>query len=293
MSDAVHDAISRLETEPAHREQAVALRTKYDAISAQIGHLLKTHHAHALENGEQWKQQISDLEQEIKGYQKGLRDRFITAKGRANQLLREVGLGDIQLRQGFDEAEVEASYQRLFQEAEARLHEALQREEEGLQKQRIEVLYQRDVLRRLDHDEGVALQGELEKAGERLAEAGTVATAAEIEAAVGRLTEWPRGGLADIGSQWVALRDALTAARETQRRVQLPTTSAQAPESEAAQKLATLLADGGVRDLKDLVLGMLREGGDPSTVLDTSLKALEELFRLGLVDIKVQRALRR
>jgi len=292
MSDAVHDAISRLETEPAHREQAVALRTKYDSISAQISNLLKTRHAHALETGEQWKQQISDLEQEIKDYQKGLRDRFITAKGCANQLLREVGLGDIQLRQGFDEAEVEASYQRLFQEAEARLHEALQREEEGLQKQRIEVLYQRDVLRRLDHDEGVALQGRLEAALARLMEASKTATAAEVEATVKRLTDWPRGGLAAIGGQWNALHEALEAAREAQRSVPRLGPPGE-PQSEEARKLTELLADGGVRDLKDLVLGMLREGGDPSTVLDVSLKALEELFRLGLVDIKVQRALRR
>lgn len=292
-SDAVHDALGRLENEPIHRERAAALRTRYDSISAQIGSWLKTRHTGALETGDQWKQQIADLDQEIKDYQKGLRDRFIAVKSRTNQLLKEIGLGDVLLRQGFDEAEVDASYQRLFQEAEARLREAIQREEEGLQKQRIEVLYHRDVLGRLEHGEGMALQSKLEGALEKLAEASKGAVAAEIAAAVGGLTEWPRGGLADIGGQWMTLHDALTAAREAQRGVRLPPISDQPPESEAARKLADLLADGSVRDLKDLVLGMVRDGGDASTVLDTSLKALEELFRLGQVDIKVQRTLPR
>lgn len=293
MSDAVHDAISRLENEPVHRERSAALRARYDSISDKISNLLKTRHVHALETGEQWKQQIDDLDQEIKDYQKGLRDRFIAVKIRTNQLLKEIGLGDVLLRQGFDEAEVDASYQRLYQEAEARLREAIQREEEGLQKQRIEVLYHRDVLGRLEHGEGMALQSKLEGALEKLAEASKGAVAAEIAAAVGGLTEWPQGGLAEIGGQWVAVQNALAAAREAQRRVRLPPISDQPPESEAARKLAALLADGGVRDLKDLVLGMVREGSDASIVLDTSLKALEELFRLGQVDIRVQRTLRR
>lgn len=293
VSDAVHDTISRLENESVHREWAAALRAKYDAISRQIDDLLRTRHDQALETGEQWKQQIADLEQEIKGYQRGLREQFNATKTRASQLLREVGLGDVLLRQGFDEAEVEASYQRLLQEAEARLREAIQREEEGLQKRKIEVLYERDVLRRLDRDKGVALEAQIGEALKKLAEASTSATAAEIERTVNSHTQWPQGGLAEVGGPWVTLRDALTAAREAQRAVRLPPSPSDPAESEEARKLDALLADGAVRDLKDLILSMLREGSNPSAVLDLSLKALEELFRLGHVEIKVQRALRR
>jgi hypothetical protein len=57
--------------------------------------------------------------------------------------------------------------------------------------------------------------------------------------------------------------------------------------------LLALIPENTNRDLKDLVLGMLREGGDTASVLDVSLSALTELFRLGHVEIRVQRSGRR
>lgn len=292
-SDEVHTALVKMEHEPAHHEQVAALRKQFDAISQQITGELQRQHVNALGTSAQWRQRVSAIDEAIKAYVRGLRDAFQKLKERANQLLRETGLGDVQLRQPFDQENVELSERGLFEEAAERLREAVEREEEGLRARRLDVLYYRDVLHRIPDDEGREMQERLDAALTHLAEARSVATVEAVKQAVSHSTQWPSLGLSAIGNAWVALRDALDAARNAQRGIRLPHVQTQPPDSEEARRLLALIPENTNRDLKDLVLGMLREGGDTASVLDVSLSALTELFRLGHVEIRVQRSGRR
>jgi len=282
-SDEVHNGLIELKKESAHEAKASELISQLEAIWQSISVHLKNRSVTGLGSHKQFYEQLDKLNEERRKYISGLRSAFEEKKKGINELLQEFDLGqDYRCKEVFNPDDIQGCYTRLYEEAASHITEAFSIERVQIDSQRQELLYARDILSRLSHEETEPLLVQLDGCTQSLE---TILTKVN--------SDWVLQ-LMDISQEERSLiKDSLQRSREVVRSVRMVIRQAEAAEEEKlsldAAKMLEIIPDNTTENLKQLILEMMRSGQSSGEVLDASLNCLAELFRKGRIRIIVER----
>jgi hypothetical protein len=282
-SDEVHSGLIELKKESAHEAKASEFFLQLEAIWQSISVHLKNRSVTGLGSHKQFYEQLEKLNEERRKYISGLRSAFEEKKGRINELLQELDLGqDYRCKEAFNPDDIQGCYSRLHEEAAGHIVEAVSVERGQIDSQRQELLYARDILSRLSQDETEQLVAQLDDYNQTL---DTILEKVSVDQIL-QLMEGPQ-------KERMSVRDALQRSREAIRSARMAVRQAEGVEEEKlspdAEKMLQMIPADATENLKQLILGMMKSGQGSSEALDASLNCLAELFRKGKIRITVER----
>lgn len=283
-SDAIHDEILRLKAEPSHARMGSDLLLRLERTWKEISEHLATRNIQGLGSHQQFRKQLDEVDKQRNDYMRGLRTEFEEQKGIMNGLLSKIGLSDCRCSITFNPDDIQGSYAGLYSEAAEHVVNGLCGELNELHAQRLELLYARDILQRLEPADIAGLLETMESSCLVIKEGISCVDAAWIQTAVDSTEE---------GS--IKLRDDLKTAQDLillSRRPLRKPKGVDSTLSSMAQDMLRQLPERESANLKELILGMMERGRDSAEVLDVSLSSLVELFREGRIQISVERTKR-
>jgi hypothetical protein len=237
-----------------------------------------------LESHKQYRQKFQQVAEKRRTYVQRVKDQFDKDKEAVNLLLTQLGILG-KCTEVFNPADADGSYTRLYEQAADRASETYRGELEDLQAQRRELLYANNILNRVDDEKAVPALVSLDKVEADLSALLGVVTADWVKEAMKRSEKETRKLRAVVDDARASSKDAKAAVRE-----------ARPPDKKPSANADVMLRQVGEEkpvDLKDLVLHMMGQGGEPEKVLELSLECLGELFKIGRVQVKVEKVSRK
>jgi hypothetical protein len=284
LSDSIYDDVVELKNDPSHASKGAELLGELQKLWDEIADHLSTRGLLGLESHKQYRQKFQQVAEKRRTYVQRVKDQFDKDKEAVNLLLTQLGvLG--KCTEVFNPADADGSYTRLYEQAAERAIETYRGELEDLQVQRRELLYANNILNRVDDEKAVPALVTLDKVETDLSTSLGVVAADWVKEAMKRSEKETRKLRAVVDDARAASKDAKAAVREARPPDKKPSAS--------ADVMLRQVGEGKPVDLKDLVLHMMGQGGEPEKVLELSLECLGELFKIGRVQVKVEKVSRK
>ena len=284
LSDSIYDDIVELKNDPSHAAKGAELLGELQKLWDEISDHLSTRGLLGLESHKQYRQKLQQLAEKRRTYVQRVKDQFDKDKERINQFLAQLGILG-RCTEVFNPADADGSYTRLYEQAAERTRETYRVELDDLQAQRRELLYANKILNRIEDKVATPALASLDKAETNLSALLEIVAADWIKEAATKPERETRRLRAVVDDARAASKSAKTAVRDVRPPDRKPSANADA--------MLRQVAEGKPVDLKDLVLHMMGQGGEPEKVLELSLECLGELFKIGRIQVKVEKVNRR
>ncbi len=281
-SDEVYESLLQLQSDELHEATAESLLGDHDKLSGDITDHLQLRNILGLSVHKHFAVILEEIDDRRKQYLMQLKGGFDKRKDAVNQALATLKL-DRRASVVFNPMDVEGCYNQMFEQAAQIIREAAVgqplTEAEGQER---ELVYAKDVLKSVDEAEAAPLLERLSTTRAKLGLLGAKVTRSWVQAA-----SEPEAGDA-LSAVSVALDETLAAVRQA-RQVVKASTKVTVPDKGRPRFMHDLIPDKGAIDLKQLVLQMMADSGDPAHVLDESLECIVDLFKRNCIQISIER----
>ncbi|MHB1681279.1 MAG: hypothetical protein ACYCYO_00425 [Bacilli bacterium] len=284
-SDALYDSLLKLSTDKVHETPAKAFLDDLDEIWEQIREHIATRNVLGLTDHRQFKMQLDELDQKRKIYQTQLRDEFERSKSIINIRLQNCSVGSERVNEAFNPEDVLGGYTRIYDLAVAKVHQAIDTEWNDLQSQRLELLYARDVIGRIEPSACSGILDSMSTCEHLLGETRNKVTIDLIQNSfASNMDDDNIEILSEIATIMDESRNTIRESKMLLRKTPQHVVTVQ-PESAS---LLDFVSNGGVTDLKHIILKLIEGGKNTDEVLDGALDALVVLFKAEKIRIIVE-----
>jgi len=286
-SDDIYQQLLEMKKDDAHKVKSSEFLDQTDKLWDDISHWLQTRNVNGLGSYKQFFKQFDEIDNSRKKYLQELRGAFEKKKDKVNTVLKDIGLGyDRRVNIVFNPDNSQGCYVDLFRKAFELQKRMVQDEAEELSNRRLEILYAKNVTKRVSEENVNPALNSIEACSADLEEILSDISAEWFEEA-SKNDGQPQPEISEIKKIIEKTREAAREARK------IIVQKGQAEEKKAkitkeAQEMLELIPDNEVVNLKQLILKMMKEEQPATDILDPALKNLSELFRNDKVQIKVE-----
>jgi hypothetical protein len=280
-SDQVYEDLLQLQADERHKVKAAQLLEDHDRVSQQISDHLATRNVQGLASHKQFAVQFEEIDRQRICYLGELKGEFDKNKERINQLLDGLKLGR-RVTVVFNPGDIQGCYDQVYEQGAQVIREAAQGYRDELKSQEREVVYARDILGSLSDDVAAPLISRLANVH------------GELTAALEKINrEWLAAEISSTAEgQTLSLSHALTEAPDVIHAAQQTTriSTKSMPPAEGRPKFVyDLIPEKESTNLKDVIIKVMAQSGDPKKALDESLESIAELFKRNCVQITLER----
>ncbi len=290
-SDDLYKQLIEMQKDDAHRLVSNQLLKEIESVWEDISDHLRLRSVNGLGAYNQYFEKFKDIETKRKKYLQGLRGKFEAVKDKVNLFLKDIEVGtDSRANVVFNPDDSNGCYDQLFNQALQQLLRICEGESRDLSEQRLDLLYNCNVLKRVSLEEVSPLIEKIDKCEKDLNDLSKTLNLNCIKAII------EGGGKQDFDIDVVknATKRASNISRDVRKAIIEKTKQkTRTDASEESSEMLKLIPEGHVVDLKQLIVKMLKEDQPPAGILESALKTLSELFMDDKVQIKLELPRRR
>jgi hypothetical protein len=283
-SDELYNSLLEMKKDEVHETMVNGLLADFEGVSKAISEHLSLRNVGGLGSYNQFGDQMKTIDSRRKTYLVGLKTVFEQEKARLNAILKDMELaGTPHIAEAFDPTDSKSSYDRLYSKGSEMARASLESDEQDLSAQRLEVIYARDVLKRIEKEAAERVLLAIAQAEATIGQLSKLFTPESLNQMV--TTEADEHMPEEVKTQLLAVRavcrEARTAVRTAQEGVDVRLTV-------PSETMMGFIQKGTATDLKQLILRMMEEPDGSSDVLEVALASLSELFRRNKIQVKVE-----
>jgi len=280
-SDQVYEDLLQLRAEEQHKVKAAQLLEAHDRVSQQISEHLTTRNVQGLPAHKQFAARFDEIDKERVRYLGQLKGEFDKNKETINQLLDSLKIGR-RVTVVFNPGDIQGCYDQMYEQGAQLIREAAQGYRDELQAQERELVYARDILGALSEDIAEPLINRLANARSDIT---TVTETVTREWLAVTISGTAQGQTLDLSR---ALTEGPEVIHAAQQAIRISTKST--PPTEGRSKFVyDLVPDKESVNLKDVIIKVMAQSGDPKKALDESLESIVDLFKRNCVQINIER----
>ncbi|MGC8660322.1 MAG: hypothetical protein ACP5U1_14755, partial [Desulfomonilaceae bacterium] len=290
-SDDLYKQLIEMQKDDAHMLVSSQLLKEIESVWEDISDHLRLRSVNGLGAYNHYFEKFQDIETKRKKYLQGLRGKFEAVKDKVNLFLKDLEVGtDSRANVVFNPDDSNGCYDQLFNQALQQLLRICEGESRDLSEQRLDLLYNCNVLKRVSLEEVSPLIEKIDKCEKDLNDLSKTLNVNCIKAII----EGDGKQDFDIDVAKNATKRASNISREVRKTIIEKTKQKTRTEaSEEPNEMLKLIPEGQVIDLKQLIVKMLKEDQPPAGILESALKTLSELFMDDKVQIKLELPRRR
>jgi uncharacterized protein YukE len=283
-SDELYNRLLGVKKDESIAIVADKLMDQLEDVWGEISHHLSTRNIQGLGSYNQFPERFRVIDDSLSEQVRNLKATFDKEKETINKHLENLCAGgQYRVTETYNPLDTKGSYGRLFRQTVQRIGECCNSEMDDLSTQRLELLYERDIIGSVSDEVVLPVLSDIDLCETALGDCIIKVTDQWIR----QLVDAEQGAIAHIDT----IEDHLAKARDLCRKSRTIVRETEKKESgisSLAEQMLGLIPPKQTVDLKQLVIVLMEQGDSSTNILDRALETLSELFRTQKINIRVE-----